>query len=317
MPARLVVHFSERPARSLRLAEDRPQVLGRDAQCELVIEDDRISRRHARFERVGDAWRLEDLGSKNGTTIEGRPADGGEISNGAWISFGGLLARFAVVSAEQEDAETERDLERLRTSLDGRARFDPAAGLEALLREVLRSILDVSSAERGFVVLTRPEGGLELVASVGVAADDLLDPRFEGSAGAVERALATGRPVTLADASLDTVLGERPSIVEGRVRTLVCLPLFVMDRLLGVVYADSREPGARFSELDVDILSALASHAGLAIGVARLHREVAGIGREMPAAWDRSLPEYRPTGDWRRELDLDMVAGAGALEVGG
>ncbi len=88
--------------------------------------------------------------------------------------------------------------------------------------------------------------------------------------------------MTLADASLDTHFGGRPSIVGEGIRALLCLPLKVLGRTLGVIYADSRSPGSHFSELDVEILSALASHAALALAVAQMHREVQGVHRALP-----------------------------------
>ena len=325
MPARLIVHFPDAPTRCFALAEGPPQVIGRDPACEVAIDDDRVSRRHASVHLAKDErWWLKDLGSKNGTQLNGHPAEDMELGPNAWISFGGLLAQFETLSREEAEAESQRNEKRWRASLSLQARLDPAAGLEALLQQVLRSILDTSGCRRGFILLTDADGGLELVARVGVDADDLLATRFEGSAGAVERALATGLPVAVADARLDTVLGARPSIIAHDLRTLVCLPLAVMDRMLGVAYADSREAGKPFSELDVDLLSALAAHAGLAISVAKLHQEVAGLNREIPSgetllnqqaridstdAWERSLPSYRATGDWRHSLSFDRAPG--------
>lgn len=118
--------------------------------------------------------------------------------------------------------------------------------------------------------------------------------------------------MALADVSADTVLGARPSIIANRAATLICLPLVVMGRTIGAIYADSHQVGGGLSDLDVEILTALASHAGLAIGVAQLHREVVGLGEEMPQALDRSLPAYRPTGDWRHGLTVKVGPEAGA-----
>ncbi|MDY7094713.1 MAG: FHA domain-containing protein [Acidobacteriota bacterium] len=321
MPVRLVVHFPERPPASFALDEELSRVVvGRDPSCEVVLEDHRVSRRHARLQRGDTGWSVEDLGSKNGTLLEGLPASGGGVDSGSWISFGGLLAQFEVISPEQVEADARRTFDRWQTSLSLQTRFDPGAGLESLLEQVLRSVLEVSMAERGFVLLTLPEGGLDLAASVGVAADELLGPTFDGSAGAVQRTLDTGRPTALGDVSLDTFLGGRASVVESEVRALVCLPLKVLDRLVGVVYADSRELGQSFSDLDLEILTALASHAGLAVAVAQIHREVAGVRQVMPpgetlaglpAVWERSVPQYRssPASDWRSSLPTPEAAG--------
>jgi len=65
MPARLTVHFPSRPARVLLLSEDRETVVGREPDCDVVLDDDRVSRRHARLAFDGSGWSVADLASKN------------------------------------------------------------------------------------------------------------------------------------------------------------------------------------------------------------------------------------------------------------
>ena len=53
-----------------------PVVIGRDPSCAIVLEDEYVSSRHARVVPDGDGWLLEDLGSTNGTRLDGRPLRG-------------------------------------------------------------------------------------------------------------------------------------------------------------------------------------------------------------------------------------------------
>jgi hypothetical protein len=159
----------------------------------------------------------------------------------------------------------------------------------------LLDALAIAGAERAFVVLARPgaepgagnggsgaSGDLEVAATAGVAAEELGRAEFAGSVGAVQHALASGIPVVTTDAQDDALLGSRPSVALGGIRALVCVPLDVPGRGTGAVYADSRAPGSAFTQLDVEILQALTSHAALALAVAGISREVEGIAGEMP-----------------------------------
>src|SRR5215470_18108182 len=94
MAARLIVHHPTRPAQVLLLPEDRQTVVGRDAGCDLVVDDDRVSRRHAALACTDSVWSVTDLGSKNGTQVDGVPLRSGLLRERSWISFGGLVARF-------------------------------------------------------------------------------------------------------------------------------------------------------------------------------------------------------------------------------
>jgi FHA domain-containing protein/GAF domain-containing protein len=271
MPARLTVHFPSRPARVLLLPDDRPTVVGRDPDCDAVLEDDRVSRRHAVLARNGSGWTVADLGSKNGTLVDGRPAGDGALRERSWITFGGLVVRFELLSGAVERLDEER-LRRFTTSLELQRGWAPGAGLAELLPRVVASMLELTNAERGFLLLAEPGGELAVAARSGLSLED----EFSGSLGAVQRTLATGGPVVSADARSDAELGERASIVDQGIRALICVPV-ALDRPIGVMYADSRKPGAAFTELDLEILSALAAQAGLAIAAARLDTELKGL----------------------------------------
>jgi GAF domain-containing protein len=186
-------------------------------------------------------------------------------------------------------------------------------GLGELLPRVVGSMLELTNAERGFLLLADAEGNLEVAARSGLSAEDLQAEEFGGSLGAVQRTLATGSPTVSTDARSDAELGERASVIATGIRALLCVPVHALDRLIGVMYADSRKPGAAFTELDLEILAALAAQAGLAIAVARLDEELKGLARriaeapgadpglrtrlagEVSAVLERSLRAARPT----------------------
>ncbi|MGH9380996.1 MAG: FHA domain-containing protein [Thermoanaerobaculia bacterium] len=273
MPARLTFYFADRPRHVVELGEEREDdefLVGRDPECSIVLDDDRLSRRHARLRRQAAGWVLEDLGSKNGTLASGRRVESTVLTEPTWISFGGSLARFEPLSREQLAAAARERLERWQTSAELQRELDPDVGLGELLRRLLHGAQRISGAERAFVLLANPDGELTIAATRGLTLLDLQDAQFTGSVGAVELALAERRTIVHTDAAADPRLGNRPSIVGGGIRTLVCLPLQDGERSLGVLYADAQRSAAGLDELDVEILEALASHASLAIAVAQL-----------------------------------------------
>jgi hypothetical protein len=337
MPARLSVYLPFRPARRFDLAEGHRYVVGRAADCELRLEDDRVSRHHAALRPGGRAevpWLVDDLGSKNGTAVDGVAVEaGGALAHACWLSFGGLPARFELVGERDRLAGAERDRER---RLAGRAleeRLDPDLEPPELLARFLDSVLRLAAAERGFVLLARGDGDFEIAAAGGLGAADLVAAEFSGSGGAVERVLATGEAVVVSDAASDPVLGERASVVAGGIRALVGLPLRVQGRLLGVLYADSRRPGADFAELDLEILEALSAHAALALAAGRIDRELKRLAARLAAgpalgagerdllrwgietAWERCLgqadeaPPTRAASTWRGIASVHAAAG--------
>lgn len=281
MPARLIVHAVDRPAGTFDAREGHEYWIGRDPQCDLVLEDDRISRRHARLRGGAEGWVLFDEGSKNGTLVDGVGIGSASLRHGSWVSFGGLPVRFELRTEEEARRDAEGRLRRWQTSLDLQRELVASPTLRELLRRLLDSLLQLAQAERGFVMLAAADGELEVLALAGVSPEELREPRFGGSLTAVERALAARRTFATSDALADTLLAERPSVVLGGIRALVSIPLVALGRLLGVAYLDSSRSGAVFDALDVEILEALAQHAALAIAVARADLELRRLAASL------------------------------------
>jgi hypothetical protein len=93
-PARLVIVGGPTSGQVISLS-DATAVLGRAATCQVVIEDDYASRRHARIALRDDGYWLRDLDSKNGTLLDGQPVTGEvRLTDGATIQIGDTCFRF-------------------------------------------------------------------------------------------------------------------------------------------------------------------------------------------------------------------------------
>ena len=69
--------------------------IGRSRACEIVLDDPGVSRRHAELRLAQDAWVLEDLGSTNGSSVNGAPVDGSRaLADGDEIELGSATLRF-------------------------------------------------------------------------------------------------------------------------------------------------------------------------------------------------------------------------------
>lgn len=282
MAARLTVYPPDQPARQFALDPEREHLIGRGPDCDLRLDDRRLSRRHARLAAADGAWHFGDLGSKNGTVLPGREPGDTSLRDGDWISFGGLLGQFADLTPEKLAAEERGTRSRWDDTLRRSRRLDAKADVEQLLAQMLAASMEIAGAERGFVMLADANGHLQVRAQAGGVDPVRAGREFPGSRRALLRTLESGATVVVCDASADTLLAAQPSVVSGRIRALVCVPLLVAGQLTGVVYLDSRVPGKAFTRLDVEILEAFAAHAALVIGVASVRAELAEVAGLLP-----------------------------------
>ncbi len=98
MPMLLVLEGPEAGQRIV--IEQQPLIIGRDETCDLVIPDRQVSRQHARIRLEADRYILEDLGSKNGTFVNGQELPGPyPLQDGDKIQIA-LCCRLVYVDAE-------------------------------------------------------------------------------------------------------------------------------------------------------------------------------------------------------------------------
>jgi hypothetical protein len=91
----VLIVLDENGAASEKIAVTRtPVVVGRMSSCDVVLADANVSRRHAQLDRDGEAWVLEDLGSTNGTLVNGKLAKRHSLNGGETLGFGTSALRF-------------------------------------------------------------------------------------------------------------------------------------------------------------------------------------------------------------------------------
>jgi len=288
---KLTLYPSEGVSRHFVLREDGEHVVGRDPKCDIVLEDPRVSTRHALLRSTRGDWRLRDLQSKNGTFVNAIRVTEAALADADWVSMGGLLSRFELVSPEQVEALRSERTRRLQTFSEARRILGEKREPDVLLRTLLGSVLDLTGAERGLLVLFGPGGEVRAEVVAGFGASAPLEGSFDGSFGAIEKVMQTGRPVVTASAVGDAFLGKRRSVLEMGIEALACVPLRADGRSIGLLYVDGSKRGGAFTDLDLEILEALAEHAALVAGTLNLDRQI----RELVGAPVGSARESGPS----------------------
>lgn len=157
--------------------------------------------------------------------------------------------------------------------------FNSSLDLDEVLNRVMDEVIAAIKAERGFLMLREPDGGLAFRAARGMDQETINDPEFQISRGVVEGVAGNGEAVLTSDAMEDPRFRARQSVMSLGLRSILCAPLKVKDELLGAIYADNRLHAGIFSEEDLALLRSIASSAAIAIENARLYQVAVEKGR--------------------------------------
>lgn len=292
MPIRLVAHPPEHAALVRWLHPGHALLIGRAERAGLRLNHGSVSREHAVIERMteaADAWRLRDLGSKNGSFVDGARVQDIALPVDCWLRFGDVFCECMRVDQAAADAALVDERDRRARATAHTVRIDGIERVEALLEESLRGVIELAQCERGCVLIS--DGDRTTVrASLGLAPEALSGAAFSGSVGALERAMSGRQSVVVNEIATTAWLANRHSVATAGLSALICLPLLDGDQVLGAIYADRVRPGPPITALDQALLEAFAERAALWLAARRMRALLDG---------DAPAPDAH---DWRHIL---------------
>lgn len=124
-----VLHFvhGKYAGEEFPLGPDDSYIAGRSPEADIVLADDTVSRKHARFYQSRDLIWVRDLGSRNGTTVNGQSIHRHALREGDRIAIGSSLARIVMVPASQLSRRTRRPEDSAARSMTGSLQDIPLA----------------------------------------------------------------------------------------------------------------------------------------------------------------------------------------------
>jgi PAS domain S-box-containing protein len=146
--------------------------------------------------------------------------------------------------------------------------------LDDVLRIVMDTIVRLTGAERGFLMLRNNKGDLTINIARNLEQETLDDTELAISRTVVNRVINQGQPVLTTNAQEDPRFDSQESVITLNLRSILCVPLIVKGELTGVIYADNRVRTGLFTRSDLELLSAFANQAAVAIENARLFESV-------------------------------------------
>jgi sigma-B regulation protein RsbU (phosphoserine phosphatase) len=273
-----------------------PVSIGRASDCSIPIKDRYLSRRHAEILAMNGAWYVKDLGSANGTYLNGNRLSGDSpLKNGDRIRLGDTEIVFAATEhntdrmlavATQHVSATiaipvheidnvtadKADVARLQTlTLLARELIEdrPMAELFGFIVERVMQHLQPSRAALGILA---PDG--KSFTNVEVRRQDKSDSsELTISHTLLAEVVFEKKALAFMDVGLDEKLSRAQSIIMQGIHSIICAPVMVSDRVEGVLYVDYLFNQRSIAEDDVRLVAQIARFAAMKLEQTRLREE--------------------------------------------
>ena len=289
MPPRLAAIAGKLKGAIFALNEES-LVIGRETTANLCIADASVSRRHSKIEKKATGFIITDLESLNGTFINDVPVKSRLLEHGDRVRIGDSQFVFLTHEgdAPSKSSDVKLDEAHVISSSTVQIRFDEAIyqltrdlsvlmkisttinsirGLDNLLERLLELLFEVIPAQRGAILLT-DESLFETSLVFGLDRARGKDAAVNVSRTIVQQVLRDGVALLANDAASETTLVS-DSLIAARTHSVMCVPLILFERKLGVLYLDSAMPRDQFNREHLQLVTAIAGIAAVAIENAR------------------------------------------------
>jgi two-component system, NtrC family, response regulator HydG len=275
--------------------ENLPVVIGRDTTATLCIADASVSRRHSQIEKENEEFVILDLNSLNGTFINDVPVKRRALQHGDRVRVGDSQFLFLMHDGEvsSKSSDVQFDDGQIVSGSTLQLRFDDAVylmardlsalmkvsttinavrGMEELQKTLLELLFEVVPAERAAILLIDGSPDAEDTNFTSVFALDRRRGRDESikvSRTITKSVLRQGEALLITNQTDETEFKSADSLVGNRPGSVLCVPLTMLDRTLGVIYLDTRDPRTFFDKDHLQLVTAISAITAVAMENAR------------------------------------------------
>ncbi|MEE2886067.1 MAG: sigma 54-interacting transcriptional regulator [Planctomycetota bacterium] len=325
----LLIVTQEGNRQTFRFDQDRVTI-GRSRQCDLCLPARVVSRSHCYVERDGEKFFVVQDAGQNPVMLRGVPVDRAEIEVGDSFSISKIDVELAMPKVESvsidetylgDPVQSAKDLATLIKI--GRA-LNSEHDTTRLLTLIVDSAIKLLGAERGFLLLGSGDQPMVEVAR-NFAEEEVLSPEYNFSRTIATRVRESGVPELTINAQEDARFRDLASVEDLRLRSVLCIPIRIRETLVGVLYVDNRLQQQAFHQRELELLTALGDHAGVAISNARTMEELrakhielqdalARVGQLNASLKGQVATQKAELGEMRQELSDTMRGGRFAFD---
>ena len=255
--------------------------VGRGSDNDVALDDPSLTDTALHLHYDGRAWEAASHGGAD-LSVNGRRRTSARLADGDVLRVGATELAFSARDMAPPPPRPSADADRvaaMRSLVQFSERLLAASDLGRALDELLDAVLDVTHAEKGFVILLE-DGHTSVKAARNVARETIAGAVERVSDSIVQRVLETRRPIVVADALHDQAWSASSSVVNLKVCSVMCAPLMDRGAPFGAIYLGNDSVVSLFGDKDLEALTVFAAQASLLVQNAQM---LDGLRRENEA----------------------------------
>ncbi len=258
--------------------------MGSAPENDIVLPDPLVRDAFAHIHFDGQTYTVATLSRKSEVVVNGKKRKKHKLSHDDKLVVGPIEMRFSLIDTqapvEEEAAETMAEIDAYLKLFEFSAKLMEKHDLDELLDALMDAVVNITSADKGFLVLMDGDE-LQVKVARNLKRENIADAVSQLSDSIVAKVVKTLKPVIISDAMNDEEFAGSKSIMKLKLTSVICVPLLDRGKLTGLIYVGNDSVVDLFQPDTMQILTVFAAQASLIVANAMLLDQLRFDNREL------------------------------------
>jgi transcriptional regulator with GAF, ATPase, and Fis domain len=247
--------------------------IGSSTDCDLVLPDPLLAESFAHIHFDGQVYTIATVSRKNEITVNGKKRKKHKLTHEDKLKIGPIEVRFFLLDehapTEDEAAETVADIDSYEKIHQFSARLMQKHDLNDLLEELMDAVIEITSADKGFLILTEGDN-FNIKVARNLKQENIADAVSQLSDSIIAKVIKSKKPLMISDAMNDDAFAGAKSVMQLKLTSLICVPLLEGGKLLGLIYVGNDSITSLFATDTMRAMTVFSAQASLIVSNALL-----------------------------------------------
>ena len=258
--------------------------MGSSPECDIVLPDPLIGESFAHVHFDGQVYTITTISKKSEIKVNGKKRKKHKLTHEDKLVAGSVDMVFHLMDeqppSEDEAAATVADLDAFQRLNDFSARLMQKHDLTELLDELMDSVVEITNADKGFLILCEGDV-LDVKVARNLKQENIADAVSQLSDSIIAKVVRDKKPLIISDAMNDDEFSGSKSIMKLKLTSVICAPLLERGKLLGLIYVGNDSVVDLFAEETMRAMTVFTAQASLIVSNALLLSELKVDNRKL------------------------------------